>query len=477
MTQFSVTVDGTPVDGVISVNFGGEGTGLLASAEVEAENTDTNLGFGYGDEVVIKRSGVEEFRGRLSGKPSIGDRNLKVLLRARDEREVLKDEEAHRVIYDRDSGQAIREAATQRSKPRDPTDIFVADDLSGWDGSAVDVFELAGLSEQSLANRGTDLVYLHFGAGSTGDFSVTYSGVPGAISDGRLLWLETRTMFNNAGDFFTVEVELRDNSGYSYVWDLPTSAGSQPTKERLLAEEARTDGTLSTDGTVEYRITIDGQLPEARAGVLDYARARPFALEPRGNGLDVSGVQDSGRRITRRVDSSILTLISTLAEEEGATSRIEEDRLIYESAGNTATTVEIQSGQTPVVGVDVRRANADIANKITAQGAGDLQKQYKSPSSIQFYGEVPKEDTIVNDNIQSEAELDEWAEGYLQTHAWDDTAAEFTVADSAFRDVKVGQSIPVEWTPDDIGPAEFIVSSTETDDVGRVTIGITGQTG
>jgi len=74
-------------------------------------------------------------------------------------------------------------------------------------------------------------------------------------------------------------------------------------------------------------------------------------------------------------------------------------------------------------------------------------------------------------------ELDEWAEGYLQKHAWDDTAAEFTVADSAFRDVQVGQSISVEWTPDDIGPAEFVVSSTETDDVGRVTIGITGQTG
>ena len=477
MVQFTATVGGTSVDGVFTVDYGGANEGGLGVAEIEAKNTNTNRNFSYGDEVLIFRDGTKDFEGILTAKPAGGTRNLKVVLKARDKRTGLHNSEVHRPFYDMDSGAAIREAVEKKVSPRSPRNIFTGGDLS-LVSSDVPIVELANLPEQELQERGTDLVFLYWKEGASGSYEVTFDGVPTTFSDGTLLWFETRYIFNNRGDFFSVEVELRDHSGNNYVWEPRLRGANAPVKTRLPAEEGDPNGELSTDGTLQYRIDIDGSLPEPRGAVLDYGRARPFNLQNRGTSLSTAGVEATGRDIVRRFDMSILEMIDGLSTEDGATSYVEDDVLNYEPSGDTNAPVSIEDGTTRVLDVDVDRSSADIVNKVVAQGAGDLQKQYQSSSSIEFYGRgVPKEEPLVDKQIQNEGELDDLAEGYLNNNAWEDTAASFTVIGPGFRNVRVGQAINVDWSPDAIGPGMFLVSSVDSDDAGRITIGITGHIG
>lgn len=474
MTTFTATIGGESVSRVLDVRYSGQNADELGTAEIDVENTPENRNYSYGEVVRILRDGTQEFEGVLTAKPQGPSRGLTVTLTARDRRQILDDAEVHRPFYNVDSGQAIREAIEFKSDPQEPVEIFTGGDLSGFSSTAPK-FGLADLPNAGLTEIGSDLLYVHFGADETGEFSITYDDVPTSV-DGDLLFFETRTLFNDVGDYFSVEVELRDHSGTNYVWDLPLSVVSSPERRRLPVQEADPDGDLDADGTLQYRISIDGLLPESRAGVIDFARVKMFSPAERGGQLQVGSVEDSGRTIIRRFDSTLLQMIQQLSVEDGANSYVEGDSLNYVQQGDEPAPAEIRYGSTRVLDVSIDRDSADIVNKVVAQGAGDLQRTYQNSASVNFYGEVPKEEPLVDESIQTEQELTDFAEGYLSANAWEDTAVEFVVFEEVFRDVRVGQQILVDWSPGGIGPREFRVSNTETDGAGRITLGLTGHT-
>lgn len=474
MAVFSATVGGTEVVGVSSVDYGGTAEGAVGTAEITAQNTAVNREFEYGAEVRVFRDGEEDFRGTLTRKPPSSTRNLTVTLIARDQRAGLQDSQVNRPFYEMGSGEVVREIVLKDNRPQEAADAFLGEFPGDFSGD-IPIIEAANLPTHDLQERGSGLIYLHWREGDSGSYSVSVPAVPSGVQDKNLIWFETRAIVNNRGDFFSGEVELRDQSGTSYVWDLDMPGTAEPFTTRLKAEEATSDGAeLTTNGVVEYRFEIGGALPEARAIALDYARTQTFNTTSRDTPLSVSGVETTDREITRRFDTTRMEAIQTLAQEDEAISYVEGDTLHYESPGSEDSGVAIRFGETTVINVDVDRTSADIINKLTAQGAGDLQKEYRSTASIDFYG--VREDTLIDTAIQSEEELDRRAEGVLSDNAWEDTAVAFTVAGSEFEAVRVGQLITVEWTPEGIS-GEFVVSSVDTDDVGRITIGVTGHEG
>jgi len=81
----------------------------------------------------------------------------------------------------------------------------------------------------------------------------------------------------------------------------------------------------------------------------------------------------------------------------------------------------------------------------------------------------------VNKEIQTEREAQARGEAVLDDEAWHDTAMTFSVADASYTDVRVGQSMSVEWPPEDIS-GEYIVSATEVQDSGIVKVSLSGNT-
>lgn len=473
--SFSVTVGGTSVDGLFEVNYKGEGTDELGQAEITVKNSATNRGFSYGEEVIIKRDGSTVWTGFLEKKPPTGERNLRLNLVARDKREELQYVEVHRPFYDMDSGDVVKEAVNKQVSPRSPIVLFDGSDTNNWTADTP-VFELADIPAQNLNEYGSDLLFLYWGEGASGSFSVKFTNVDTDIGNGRLLWFETRFLFNNPGGYFTGEVELQDADGNNYVWDMEIPSGVEFVESRYPAEEATTSGSsLSSDSTLEYRIDIEGSLPEARAAVLDYARARPFGLSSRSTGVSTADVQTSGRDIIRRFDGTVFEAIAQLATEDGAVSYVDaNDDLHYEPSGDVDAPEEINYSSTRVTQVEAEKDATDIVNKVVVQGAGDLQVNLKSSGSIQFYGVSEREQPLVDKSIQNEAELRDYGEGYLDENAWNDTDLTFTIADSAYQNVEVGQTMYVKWDPQDLD-RDMTVSSVETDTVGRVAVGVTGS--
>lgn len=481
MPTWDVEVEGTAVDGLIEVKPQDAGEGKLARAKVTCGNTAGNRAIASGDEAVVFKNGSEAFEGKVTKKPSKGSNNDFLELIVGDNRVELTLEEVHRPFYDMDSGAIVTEAVNKKAEVLSRRLVTTGDESgSEWE-SDIPVFEPAEFSNKRFREKGSDVIFCGWREGTSGTYSAKFTGVPASAipGDGQIMRLNTRLLANNSGDQIRGEVELVDNAGNNYVWSLPRLT-TEFEEYELLAEDARTTAEIGTTatgtGVLEYRFSLNGDLSESRAVLIDYAETLPFSLTNRNTEIGTSGVQTTGRTITRRWDASIMELLNELTTEEGFTSYVDGNKeLNFEPAGQTSATKAIDHASTPVVGADIDRDYDRIVNKLTVQGSGGIQVTVRDKGSIQFYGISPREDQIVDKEIQTQREARERGESVLDDKAWHDTAMTFEVADQSFSEVRVGQAIEITWPPEDID-GSYIVSSTEVEDSGIVKISATGNT-
>lgn len=455
----------------------------LGRARIVVGNTPANRAISSGDEVEIFKDGESVFDGNVTKQPSRGNgQNDELEIVAGDRRVELQYHEAHRPFYDMDTGQIIKEAVAYKADTLNSVTILRGDEAgSEWDTN-IPVFELADFSRKRYREKGSNIVFAGWREGASGNYRATFDGVPssGIPGEGQIMRLRTRILANNTGDQIRGEVELVDNAGKNYVWSLPQLSTNFEEYE-LKAEDASTEADIGSEadgtGVLEYRFRIKGDLSESRAVLIDYAETLPFSLEDRDANITTDNVQDTGRRISRRYDASIMEMLNELAEEDGFVSRVdEEDDLHFEPFGQTSSDLEIShEAGTPVTDVSVDRDYDQIVNKLTVQGSGSVQVTVTDQASIQFYGLSEREDQLVDKEIQTNAEARRRGERRLDDKAWHDSALEFEIADSRFEQVLVGETIPVDWPDEDV-EGTFTVSGKETNDRGFVTLSLTGNT-
>lgn len=480
MVNWNVTIDGTQVTDVFNVSYSEGETDKLGKATIECANNTNNRSFQSGDPITIQKNGTNDFTGYLTGKPTSAGSDPTIEIEAKDRRLELKYEQVGRVFYNVDTGQIIRDSLDKEIQPKNKTFIHKGNNLSGWSTNAHKL-ELGNISSQKLYESGNDFIFVGWSKGAgigTSIYKVTFDNVPSAAipGDGTIDRLVTRVLVNNRGSQFSVEVNLRDNYGNNYNWPIEVQ-GSDFNVYELRAEEANTEaqiGTaLSTNGTLEYRFEIDGEIPEARAVAIDYAQTLPFEVNDRGTRLSASGVETTGRKITRRVDRSIFELIKELATEDGYISYTDtDDTLYYEQSGQTQADLSIDYSTTPVLDANFERDYENIVNKVIVQGSGNVRVSLEDGGSIQFYGISAREEPIVDESIQTRREAIERGRGYLDKNAWADVAFKFEIADSSYQKLKIGQDVQITWPPEDIDDV-YAVSDIETDKDGIVTISFT----
>jgi len=487
MTTWDVQIGGISVDALQEVSTGSEDDGTLGTARVVAANTQGNRNIDYSQEAEVLRNGVSEYLGFVTKKPSLGRTSERLEFTIADQRVELRYIEAHRPFYQMDPGAILREGIQQTATVKSPVTVHEGDDTSGWSSDTPE-FGLVGAQAQQLQDQGSDVLGMGFPEGSSGTYEAIYDDVPSdAIpGDGQIVRLTTRMLANSFGDQFNVEVELNDNAGNTYVWPLERVDSNFKTYS-FGAEDAQPTSTLQgvdthgVDGTLVYRVNLKGSLSENRAIALDYATTLPFGLTSRSTEVGVGEVQDVGTTITRRFDENLMEMLASLGEEFGHTSWVDDtDTLHFEPAGSTAAPLAIEYANTPVFDVNVDRDSDQIVNRVTVQGGEDpsgnkILVTASDSASIQFYGLAPREQQIVDKNLQTTADARRKAEGFLAEHAWDDVALSFRIADRNYADVRVGQAITVDWPPEDISSETFTVSSMEQHDDGSVTIGMSGS--
>lgn len=466
----SVTIGGQTPDALIDVETNSQ-TGDLGKTTIVVGATPFNKNtFGSGDKVVVTRPNDDDWNGYVTGRPNrTGDGTLEI--EALDTRYELKNLDVHRVFYDKDDGEIVRQAVTKQADGLGRVSIHEGDDLTGWDADTP-YFEKAGLETKKIHERGSDLLFLGIRSGSSGSYKATFSNVPSAAipGDGQVLRLLTRLLVNDPGNQVTGQIELRDNAGNQYVWEVEYR-GTDFNEYELKAEEADVDGEVGTNGTLEYRFDVSGELTDNVGIVIDHASTFPFQLTNRGDSdITVNNVETTGRRITRRFDKSALELVQDLQTENGYTSWIDStDDLHFTQAGGSGPGLEIVRGTTAVTKADFNTKYDTVKNKVTVQGAGDVQRTLRDPGSIAFYGVAPRSEPLVDEAIQTNAEAEDRGRGYLEEHAWNDTVATFEIANTAFQQLGKGDSVYVKWPPQNLD-GDFVVNSKSVDKSGIVTL-------
>jgi len=478
MATYTVEVEGTPLDNVSHVEREQGDEGQLGKAVVECSNTSANRAVESGDDATLKRGSEVIFRGKVTKAPTKGRTGEQLEFTLKDKRVILEYIEAHRPFYQMDPGAIIRQSVNQRADVRSPVTVTTADDLSNWSSDAPE-FGLVSSAEKQLHEYGSDALFIGWPGGSEGDYHVTYDAVPSnAIpGDGQIVRLSTRLLVNNRGDQIATEVDLRDNAGNNYIWQ-PEGTLFNYKNYEFKAEDAGTEATigsrLTQNGAIQFRFRMKGQLPEPRAASIDRVSALPFVLKSRSTDLTTTNVEDTGHTITRRIDGSVLSTLNTFAVEEGYASWVDgSDDLHFEPAGGIGSAQSITYGSTPVVSAEFNRDYDEIRNKVTVQGANNVQVTAVDQSSVKFYGLTEREEQIVDSEIQSNDEAQRRAEGFLEENAWDDGAMSFEIADGSYENVRVGQVIQINWPPEDINNA-YVVSGVQTDEEGYVTVNIGG---
>jgi len=490
MTNYRVDVDGTTATKVIDVDYEKTTGGDIGQANITVGNTQTNRNL-FAPAAVVEvfyedpnnaGSYVKDWVGEVIGNPSNkSKRNLTLEVEAETKVAQVEYGKVNRPFIEMDSGAILREAIDKTVEPYTrPKYVHRGDDLSNWSSDAT-YFELGEINSKGLNEYGRDVFFFGLKEGQSGTFEATYDAVSfSEAPGGRILKAETRMLVANQGNVISGEIELVDDDGNSYVWELEIPGYGGFETYELPVEDAEVNGSsaqLSGSGKLEYRFSVDGGLPEDRAIAIDMFRTTPFALNDRGTAISTSGIEDTGRVITRRVDDSILSLAETLSQEDGAVFYVDEsDVAHYETAGDTHVDPSLNiDSSTTIVDVDVDR-DFDVRNRVTVQGKGDLQATFEDSSSIEFYNtEAPKEEPIIDKSLRTRDQLETRARGFLRDKAWEDTAVEFTIGDAAYRDVTVGQAIDVTWSPEDID-GTFTISKVGSTPEGYVVIGLTGNT-
>jgi hypothetical protein len=484
MVDWDITVGGTTLTQVFDVQYSAGKSRTLGEASIVCGNNSNNRSVESGDEMIIEKNGVEDYRGYVTGKPTkAGASQTEIEIKATDKRMELKHQSVNRVFYQEDTGAIIRKAVNEKletyavDNQEHGNYIHKGNNKSGW-STNIPKFSLGDIASVTLENVGSNFLFAGWPSGSGGQsvYNLTFDNAQSAIpGGGQLDTFFTRMAINNKGDVFSVEIDLRDGSGNNYIWtpEIPESGFE---RYELKAENATTGASLgsktTTDGTLQYRFSIDGTLPDSRAAAIDFSSVIPYATTSRNTAIDPSGVQNTGNVITRRIESSVFAMIKEFATEDGHISYIDvDDVLHYEKAGQRQG-LEIDYNTTPVVDAEFDRDYKNITNKVTVQGDDDIRVTVEQTASVDFYGVSSREEPIVDKSIQTEKEAKRRGQGYLADKAWDDAAFTFDIADSDYRSLSLGDDVPVTWPPEDI-QGTYQVSNVENDRNGYVTVELT----
>lgn len=476
-----VEVDGIEATDIIDISFGKETGDSIGTAELTVSNTDVaRAQFRSGSDVVIYEQSPDgtfeaSWSGEVIGTPSnVSRRNMTLEIEAETKTAQLEYAKINRPFIERTSSEMVELAVSETVAPTAQT-VQVTDG-SSLDGvsSNGDNFEFLDTGSD-IVRFGDNAIYADVNRNHEGDLYVEFDVPVDAIPERRILKAKPRLVVNNGGGIFDVTLTAVDAGGIQYKWDIAADGAGEYLDADYPVEEADIT-TGATPGTVRLTLSNTKPIPESRAVAIDAIEFATFRTDTRDIGIEVVA-EDTEFRSTKRIDKSILELVSELSEEEGYENYVStDDTLRFEPVGIENAPVEIDENdpESGIVDIEVDR-DFDVRNRVTIQGRGDLQASFEDAASIQFYNvNSPKEEAIDAPSLRTREQLRRRARGYLNENAWDDTAITIKAIGSKYRDVKRGQAIPITVPSEDV-EGTFVVSSTGRTNEGYTTIGVSGN--
>jgi hypothetical protein len=347
----------------------------------------------------------------------------------------------NRIFYETDSGKARRKAIQEKVEERGLEIADTGDNLNGVSSNAP-VFELADFSQISPQQVGSDLLFVGFPEGNTNtsaSYQVTFDNID--FQGDEFQRLKIRMIANNLGDVFDFEIEYQV-AGTNYIWTRPEFDGAGTLN--LNPARATSEGSqLSTNNKLQIRISLQGQLVESRAVLIDSVQINSLDVSQRNIPFDSVDIQDTGRQITRIVDKSLNEFLYTLDEaDDGNTIVTTDNDIIYKSVDDQKADLRIDN-DTPLIDFTVEDDTDRITNQVTIDGEG-FKITVKDSASIGFYNDKVRKQRDINETITRRSDAERRAVGVLQNKAFVDRyITVITPPIEPIRNAEIGDTVRV----------------------------------
>jgi len=441
----TVTINGIEPDAVLSVDATNSNDGI-GETLVEVGDTAFNRQFGSGDDVVVDDGEGTPWNGYIVGKPTSDGQGV-LEIEALDDTYELKLGTMDRVFFDVDRGEAVRRAVTERTQASGTDTVHDGSSTGPWTSDAA-IFELCGFQSENLQERGNDLVFIGARSGQTSDISATLDAPDVAPDDGGLLRFTTRLLVNDPPNQISGTIVYDDGGGGpAYSWQNEFRAPSFETLE-LAAEDAEPVDPINGP-VVQYNFNISGELSDNVGIAIDYATATFFRTNQRDSSISVDKVEDGTRDIVRRFSGTVMEFVRDMAAEEGYSITADGGSLVFEPSGGGSPDLSIVRGESPVVDASFNTDYDSVDNRVVVTGdpENDVRVTVSDDQSVEFYGLAPRSEPLVNEDIKTNDEAEDWGRSYLEKNAWNDTIATFEVAGREYGNAPAGAPISISWPP------------------------------
>lgn len=463
-------INGTVID-FSSWSISKAGSDELGELVIRTPNTGIAANSTPDDLVeVYSNTGERIWQGFISSSPTVSNNGI-VRITCKDIRYGIRREDVDRKFFNADPGDIIREIVKNRTVSIPSRDIFIGRDIDQWRTDMPVISD--GFESENPQEKGSKCLYSEVPAGTDSTRYLRYP-VSGVFGDGKMEKLEIRMLANNRGaDVFRCEIEVRDDAGNNFVWDLGRVSSDFHTYE-LNIEKAETGGELNESG-IEVRFNPVSTVSKHSGILIDYVSVFKHGVESRGLDINLDGVDDAGVEVNRDYSDNPMNVINRLTREFGAVSYITADNNFVWSTDDVESGLEIREGDTPVVDSSWDVDYTDMVNRVTVRGDDDVEATVTDNGSMSLYGvETPNTRTVIDESLQDNKSAERVSRNIIEENY--DTTTTFQVANpDYFLELEPGMSIRVVWPSQNVDTV-FIVESVELTHTGMVGLTLEGDT-
>lgn len=412
-------------------------------AKITIPETSTTESFSLGDDAKLYENGNIIFRGTYEGHKQSDDKGF-IDLKIDGYKQYLSNQRVNRLFIREDTGDIIKSAINKKSSHKDKRVVYQGNSTTNVSTTNTEYFELLDADSSKYSKIGDNMVWQGWekGTSSVTD-TVTISNITD-LKDG-IDNLQIR-IIDNISIQANVKIKLYAYST-EFIFNLDNSEnrGNIYTFYPGKAEEINSS---NRNGEIDIEVEINGEIQEGRAIGIDYIALTPYILEDRNINIDTSGINTTGRTISRRFDSSLNDLIEQLEKEDNYDFTVNEKKAVYRpSSKDKVTDMSIIKGSTDIVSVSENTDIQDVKNNVQIQAQKDKNINMKNPSSTEEYGNQERNETRVNTNIRTEQEAKSAAQGELKKTAFNKSTYTFSIMNDKYESLieEVGNRIEVQY--------------------------------
>lgn len=214
----------------------------------------------------------------------------------------------------------------------------------------------------------------------------------------------------------------------------------------LRPEEADRVVETSDDYDIGFSVNFGADIQEGEQNALavDYIRISPFNLVNREKvDINTGNIENTGREVTRRFDTSIKNIIENLRKEDDYNMTRRDGESVIYNPRESGTTTESIDESSNIISIKKNQNLSEVDNEVRVQGQDEINAKITDSKAIDNTNLKAEKDVVGNQRTEREAR--DRAKGELERNATKKSTIEITIGNGDLVSLKdkIGKMINI----------------------------------